>query len=1140
MKKSLYAALMRSSYSYLGILIPLMLLTLSLPFAHGTELVERERGTDWIRTENLLIKRNLMNLPGYFVPHIDENEDKQIRSAVAISVSGKVTSSAEQDGIPGVNILIKGTGSGTVSDIDGNYAIDVPNENDVLVFSSIGYVKQEISLNGRTLINVTLIEDTKALDEVVVTGYSTQKQKDITGSISVVDVDKMKQVPASNFGQQLQGRAAGVSVGTQGAPGSSTMIRIRGVGTVNNNGPLYIIDGVSTRNQNLNSLNPNDIESLQVLKDASSASIYGAQASNGVIIITTKKGKLGKPVVTYDGYYSLSKAPEFVDVLGSRDRVNLEWESKKNAANIRGTSITPSHPQFGTGDSPQFPKYVIPTGSNGPFTRDDWRENNRISEFSEGTDWYEALTQIAPTQSHQVTLSGANETAQYLLSLGYFNQEGTYKYSYFKRYTMRSNTQFNVASWLRAGENVTLTFSNANRSVGQGEGDPMVTSLKIAPWVPLYDITGRFAGTKAAGSGNEVNPLSRLYRTKDNYNTDLRIFGNLFAEADISQDLRFRTSFGLDHRRSMYYSMNKKYPEAAEGSTRNSLSEGSNYNFRYVWTNTLNYETFFNDVHSFQALIGSEFIGDGIGRSMSAIRYDYLFEDNVDTWTLGNGGTKDMSNNSSYNNKVAMFGLFARLDYAYDDRYLVTGIVRRDGSSRFSSTNRYGVFPSISAGWRISEEGFLKNRIDWADDLKFRAGFGITGNSEIPRASNWATEYGTNPGSTNYDFAGAQSNAFPGFVLTRFSNPSTKWETTKMLNLGFDATLFDGLLTANVEYYIKQTSDMLVRDAYSALAGKGEAPFVNLGNIENKGWDIDLTHSNQIGEISYNIGANLSTYKNKIIKLNNIEGSRFWGGGTRFGNVSLTEEGEPMAQFFGYNILGIYDNEEEVLAYHGTTGSRSGEPVLPLGIGDDSGLNPRNWVGKYIFEDINGDGRINADDKTVIGNPHPDFTAGLNLGISYKNFDLSSFFYASVGNDIFNYVKWFTDFESFAGSRSPAMRDDSWRPGKTDAKLPILDAQDNVSATVAHSYYIEDGSYLRLQTLSLGYNLSEKLTSRIGLGKLRVYVQGTNLVTWTGYTGVDPEITNQDLGDGGDLTRGVDFGRWPQPKQFLLGINASF
>lgn len=1056
-----------------------------------------------------------------------------------VRVSGNIKD-ADGNPLSGVSVEVKGISTlGTTTDDQGNYTLSVAKGSS-LVFTYIGYLSQEITVVDQKVINIQMERDIEGLQEVVVTGYSTQRKKDITGSVTVVNVEQLKETPASNFGQQLQGRAAGVSVGTQGAPGAPTMIRIRGVGTVNNNGPLYIIDGVSTRNQDLNSLNPNDIESMQVLKDASAASIYGAQASNGVIIITTKKGKVGRPVVTYDGYASTSTAPKFLEVLNSRDRVNLSWEAQRNAAAIRGTSNLPTHPQFGTGENPVFPKYIIPSGSNGPFTEADWREDNRISEFSEGTDWYDALTQKALTHSHQLNVSGANETARYLLGLNYYDQEGTYKHSYYKRYSARSNTEFDVRKWLRLGENLTFSFSNANRSTGQGEGNPMVTSLKIAPWVPLYDISGRYAGTKAAGSGNEVNPLARLDRTKDNYNTDLRLFGNVFAEADLFSDFKFRTSFGLDHRRSASYSMNKKFPEAAEGNTRNSFTETSNYNFRYVWTNTLNYQKTFADVHSLQALVGTEYIKDGVGRSLSATRYDYIFEDNVDTWTLGNGGTKDMTNTSSYNNEVAMFGLFARADYAYDNRYLLTAIVRRDGSSRFSESNRYGVFPSLSLGWRISEEAFMKDKVSWIDDLKFRAGYGVTGNSEIPRASNWATEYGTNPGSTNYDFSGAQSTAFPGYSLVRFSNPKTKWETTKMLNIGIDAEFFNGKLVANVEYYQKKTSDMLVRDTYNALAGKGEVPFVNLGIIENKGWDIALDHKNQIGQVGYNVGINLSTYKNKIVKLNNIDGSRFWGGDTRFGLVSLTENGQPIAQFFGYNIIGFYEDEAAVTNYKGTNGDRSGKAVLPLGIGDDKGLVPQHWVGKYIFEDINGDGRIDSDDKTVIGNPLPDFTGGINLGLSYKNFDFSAYFHGSYDNDIFNYIKWFTDFESFAGSRSPKTRDDSWRPGKTNAKLPILDAQDNISSSVAHSYYIENGSYLRLQSLSIGYQLPKDWLQKIGFSNLRVYAQGTNLFTITNYTGVDPEITNQDLGDGGDLTKGVDFGRWPQPKQYLFGISATF
>ena len=1057
-----------------------------------------------------------------------------------IEIHGRVVN--QQGGpLQNVSVLIAGTTIGTTTKSDGRFKLSSPDDkNIILEVSSVGFQTKKVNVGKQTEISVVLEPEVTGLSEVVVTGYSTQRKKDITGSVTVVNVDQLEKTPASNFGQQLQGKAAGVAVGTQGAPGTSAMIRIRGIGTVNNNGPLYVIDGVSTRNQDLNSINPNDIESMQILKDASSASIYGAQASNGVIIITTKKGKKGTPVITYDTYFSRSTAPKWVEALDSRERVNLQWQAMINAATIRGNVAAPSHPQFGSGQEPVFHKFIIPTGSDGPFTADDWRPDNRITEFSEGTDWYKATTQKAFTQSHNINISGANESAQYLLGLSYFNQQGTYKYSFYKRFTMRSNTQFNISKRLRIGENFTASFSNQHRATTQGEDDPMLASFKIAPWIPLYDISGELAGSRAAGSGNSITPLALLFRNKDNRGSGLRLLGNVFVEADLNSDLKFRSSFGLDHARSSDYAMNKKFTESAEGATRNNFTQGSGYNSRYVWTNTLNYKKTLNDIHDISVLIGSEFIGDGNGRSLSSIRYDYLFEDNQDTWTLDNGGTKDMSNNSSLNSKVNMFGLFARADYAYKDRYLLTGIIRRDGSSRFSASNRYGTFPSISAGWRISQENFIRDNAPWLNDLKLRAGFGATGNSEIPRGSNWATEYATNPGRTNYDFIGSQTSAVTGFMLSRFSNLDTKWETTKMLNIGIDATLFNGMLVANIEYYKKRTSDMLVRDSYSSFAGTAEAPFVNIGDMQNNGWDFDVNHKNRIGKFGYTIGVNISTYRNKVVKLNSTEGSRLLGTATRFGNITLTQKGIPISQFYGYKIIGFYENEKDVTDYVGTNGNRKGKTVLPFGIGSDAGLISRNWVGKYIFEDTNGDGKININDKTVIGNPHPDFTGGANIGINYEAFDLTASFYASVGNDIFNYVRFFSDFESFAGNRSVAVRDNSWKPGKTDATLPILDALDNVSNKDAHSYYVEDGSYLRLQTLSLGYELPKALLSKLGIKGLRIYLQGVNLVTLTKYSGVDPEITNQDLGDSGDLTKGVDFGRWPQPKQLLVGLNVKF
>jgi len=1084
------------------------------------------------------IKYSITNRKIILAPEnlLDDPETQQRK------ITGTVT---DENGIvlPGVNILVEGTIVGAITDADGRYAIDVQNENAVLIFSFIGYVTQRVSVTGRTTIDVSLQPTLTNLDEVVVVGYSVQKKMDITGSVAVVNVEELKKVPASNLGQQLQGKATGLIVGTTGGPGTSTMVRIRGIGTVNNNGPLYVIDGVSTRNQDLNSINPNDIQSVQVLKDASAASVYGAQASNGVIIITTKKGAQGRPKITYDSYYAVSLPSKPYDLLGTTDKINLEWKAKTNAYSIRGLSTIPSHPQFGTGATPVFPKYIVPTASNGPFTVEDWTETNRITEFNangEGDDWYRESVRNAPVQNHQLTISGANESAKYLLGLNYYDEDGVLKYNYFKRYSARLNTEYTLRKWLRAGENLIVTFSNQNVAATQGEANVFAMSLRLNPWIPIYDIKGEFAGTRAAGGGNGASPVANLYRAKDNYRNNLRTFGNLYAEADIIPGLMFRTNFGIDHGRSYYYNMTKKQPEQAEGLTYNQFNEGSNYGFSYQWTNTLNFDKTFAEVHRLTFLLGSEYIMSGLGRSMSASRRNYLFEDNVNTWTLANGERENLDNTSNWSGKVAMFGIFSRLDYIFDDRYLLTATIRRDGSSRFSESNRYGIFPALSLGWRLSNESFMQN-LEWLTDLKLRAGYGVTGNSEIPRANNWATEYGTNPGFTNYDFNASQSSAYQGFMLSTYGNPDTKWESTQMVNIGVDATLFDGIFDGSIEYYVKNTSDMLVLDSYSALAGEATAPYVNLGKMKNTGWDLALNHRYNIGKLEYNVGLNLSTYKNEVVKLNEAVGTRFWGGGdSRLGFLTLTELGRPVSVFYGYNILGFYESEEDVAAYKGTTGARQGQTVLPLGVGTDAALNPKLWVGKYKYEDVNGDGFINANDQEVLGSPHPDFTGSASFGVNYMNFDLSASFYFSVGDEIFNYAKWWTDFWSYEGNRSTTMRDKSWEPGKTDAVLPILDYQDAVSNKNPNSYYIEDGSFVRMQMLNLGYTFPRNILSKIGADNLRVYLQGTNLLTFTKYSGLDPDVTNQTLGDSGDLTKGVDFFHWPVSKQFLIGVNVAF
>lgn len=675
-------------------------------------------------------------------------------SQQAKKVTGTVTD-AKGEPLLGVNVVVKGTTNGTITDLDGKYSLEV-EPNSILVVSYIGYVSQQIPASGE-VVNVTLKEDTQNLDEVVVVGYGTQQKKDITGSVAVVDTKDLLASSGSSATQQLQGKAAGVYIGQSGSPGSQSMVRIRGINTVNDNGPLYVIDGVSTRNQDLSSLNPNDIESMQVLKDASSAAIYGAQAANGVILITTKKGtRSGQPKLTYDGYVGVQKTGKRYDVLNSMDRVNLEWDAKASNYALLGSNELPSHVQFGTGERPSIPNYLTQAGAGGRTDINPGDYNypgTTYAPFSD-TNWWDEVDRAAMIQNHQVGLSGGTEKGQYNLSANYFKQDGTVIDSYYQRYQVRANTSFNVRDWLRVGENLTYAFTKDNGLNSSGaESNPYSWTYRASPYVPVYDIAGNFAGSKFAGTGNFQNPVANQKRNKDNYYTHNRVFGNLWAEADIIKGLTFRTNFGLDYTNGYYYRMEKKNPEFSESMGQNNFEEQSDFNYRWVWTNTLTYDKTFNEVHKLTVLLGTEAIRDGLGRTLKGRRYNYLYEDNTNTWELNMGeNNAQRIAESKYKGEFALFGLFGRVDYAYNNKYLLTGIIRRDGVSRFSENNRYGVFPSISAGWRISEEAFMEKTKDWLDDLKLRFGFGVTGNSEVPRITNFAYEYRTLPKKTKVVF----------------------------------------------------------------------------------------------------------------------------------------------------------------------------------------------------------------------------------------------------------------------------------------------------------------------------------------------------------------------------------------------------
>lgn len=1045
---------------------------------------------------------------------------------------------AKGEPLLGVNVVVKGTTNGTITDLDGKFSLEA-GPNSTLVFSYIGYVTQAVLASG-DVVNVVLKEDSQNLDEVVVVGYGTQQKKDITGSVAVVDTKELLASSGSSATQQLQGKAAGVYIGQSGSPGSPAMVRIRGINTINDNGPLYVIDGVSTRNQDLSTLNPNDIESMQVLKDASSAAIYGAQAANGVILITTKKGtRSGQPRLNYNGYVGMQKTIKKYEILNSMDRLNVEWEAQRNNAMLTGSGALPSHVQFGTGEKPSIPNYLTQAGAGGSQHIDpsDYNyPNTTYAPFSD-TDWFDEVDRIGIMQNHQLSIAGGNEKGEYNLSANYFRQDGTVIESYYKRYQVRANTSFNLRSWLRVGENMTYAFTKDNGlSPAGSESNPYSWAYRASPWVPVYDIQGNFAGSKFSGTGNFQNPVANQIRNKDNYYSNSRIFGNLWAEADLYKGLTFRTNFGLDYTNQYYYRMNKNNPEFSETTGQNDLEEVSKYNFRWVWTNTLTYSATFHELHKLTVLLGTEAIRDGLGRKMTGKRYNYLYEDNTNTWVLDMGANDSQRiANSEYAGEFALFGMFGRIDYSFDNKYLFTGIIRRDGVSRFAQDHRYGVFPSVSLGWRISEEAFMENTREWLDDLKLRIGYGQTGNSEVPRATNFAYEYATLPKRTDYDITGSNTSASVGYRLNKFGNVDTKWESTDMYNVGLDATFLGGRFAVGAEWYHKKTTDMLVSAAYSAFAGEAGRPYVNFGDMKNTGFDINLNYRDSKGDWSWDLGLNFSHYKNEVLRLSDADDYSIDKGGTRIdGVVTRTIKGKPISMFYGYKVAGFYENADEVKA------------LAPLGVDKNAVTDEvaKSYVGKFKFADMDQDGRLTESDRTYIGNPHPDLIASLNATITWKNWDLTMFWYSTIGNDLFNNTKFFTDFWGFNGNRSVRMRDQSWTPGadNSDAVLPILDAKDNYSGKSSNSYYVENASFLRLKNLVIGYTLPKSLLSKLTIEQLRLYVQAENLLTITGYSGLDPEFTNADLseGSGADLRRGLDMGGWPTTLRLLFGVNFTF
>ncbi|QQL48653.1 SusC/RagA family TonB-linked outer membrane protein [Mucilaginibacter ginkgonis] len=1070
-----------------------------------------------------------------------------ILSSLAVTaqtrVTGRVIGADDKQGVVGAAVRIKGTTVGTVTDVNGNFSLNASN-GQTLVITYVGYKTQEVAVSGGP-INVTLAVATNQLEDVVVTGYTTQVKKDITGSVAVVSVNDAKKLPATSSEQLLQGQASGVTVINQGAPGANSTVFIRGVNNFGNTSPLYVIDGVQTNN--MSQVNPTDIESISVLKDAGSAAIYGVAGGNGVIVVTTKKGRSGKSTFTYDGYYGVQKplSGNVWRLMTPAQQSQLAYQAgdagQINGLYAGGAGSLPTYGFRGAGSFNGAASGVTNDASVTALYKFDAANPNNdflVQKFNQaGTDWFHELFRSAPQQSHTITASGGNDNNTYLYSLNYLNQKGTLLNTFEKRYTARANTTFSYFNnKFRVGESGYVFYRENNGGSGynqQQEGGTVAETYRQLPLIPVYDIAGNFGGNYAGTSaqlGNATNPVATAMRSVNDRSKTWNMQGTLFAELDFLKHFTARSAFSGNARNNFYYYTGyNPYNDSEPHGNPNQYNTASNYSYTFNTTNTVQYKQIFGK-HNISAIVGYEFKRNG-GQQLGVQANNFF---TLDPNFLTVAGTTDPTSiiltggNGTYlYQPTSTQSLFAKVDYSFADKYLLGGSVRRDGYSSFFPGRKYGTFPAGSIGWRIGQEEFLKGS-KVINDLKLRASYGSLGSNANISGTNSVDTYNYGPGSSFYGIAGGVNSTQLGFYQTSIGNPSTTWETDKILNIGFDLSIVNHFdITA--EYYQKRISGLLFPLQLPATAGGAGSPVVNLGNVENKGFDISATYHDQVGEFRYSIGANITTYKNTITSLPD-PGYFDLGVGSRIGTLVREQVGHPIGSFFGYKVAGI--NQSTADANSGATYSGAA-------------------AGSYKYVDVNGDGKIDDNDRTFIGNPNPDFTYGLNLNASYKGFDFSAVFYGSQGNKIFNHVKYFTDtYAGFVGGKRTELLTNSaivangvvTNPGAT---LPVLTFNQALGSSAPSTFYIENGSFLRMKVAQLGYTFAPSVLKAVGVSKLHVYLQGNNLFTITKYTGPDPElvpsINNLGNGDRQSAAFGIDFGAYPNnQKSFLLGVNMTF
>lgn len=1016
-------------------------------------------------------------------------------------ISGTVTSSTDQQPLIGVSVLIKGTSTGTITDFDGKFSIEA-NKGQTLVFSYIGFVTEEIVIDKQRVINLEMREDSETLDEVVVVGYGVQKKKLVTGATVQVKGKNLAKLNTNSPLQAMQGLTPGVNISsTSGQPGSDMKVSIRGLGTVGNASPLYLIDGVGG---DISTLNPADIESIDVLKDAASAAIYGAQAANGVVLITTKSGKEGKTQISFDAYYGIQNVARKMDMLNAQEYMTIMDEQAVNSGNA-------------------------------PY---DWSSMKSIYDENGNvydTDWVNSMfADNAKTQSYTLGITGGTSVSTYALSMGYMSQEGIVggaDVSNYERYNFRVNSEhklFKNSDLLKIGEQISFVYKmNNGISVGNQYNNTLRSAFNTSPIAPIYSDNNIYDSPYNDTSNSDWyngdgNPYGLMMTNNNNQNKNATFSGNVYAELQPIKRLKFRTVFGAVYNSSEYRSFSPFYQFSvySYNNTRTTASQNMNTSLGMTWTNTLSYDWKVKD-HAFNALLGMEvyrYSGTYVGGNTGILREGF------DDWEhayLGNGTASSTDDGLSVDgyphDESRTVSYFGRFGWNWKETYMFNATLRADGSSRFARGNRYGVFPSVSAGWTISNEEFMQNSQNWLDFLKIRASWGRVGNQNI---NNYQYSAPITNSNTYYLFGnqvGSETQSpYWGAYPSRLANPDVTWETSEQTNIGIDARFLRSRLSLTADFYIKTTRDWLVEAPILATAGTG-APVINGGDVKNTGIELALTWNDNIGkDFQYNIGINGAYNKNKVGSIPTEDGIIHGESNMLYDNSTefyRAQNGHAIGYFWGYETAGIFQNKEQINEW-----IAAGNGIL------QSDPQP----GDVIYVDQNHDGTIDDNDKIDLGNGTPDFTYGFNLGFSYKNFDFSLNAYGAAGNQI---VQSLRNQSTKANYTSAIL--ERWTGEGTSNRMPrVTDTNINWQFS---DLYIQDGDYLRISNITLGYDFA-KLINLKAISQARLYVQVQNAFTFTKYDGMDPEI-----GYGtSDWVSGIDLGYYPRPRTFLVGVNLKF